>query len=328
MAYSIKEKISNPVAQLREDLSEAERLVVQLSGENVESFLQLLDRIDTQRQSLSTDTGLDLRPEQARQEALLGRIEKNPRPVVAAAARTGGMARLRAQNANADGFWWRLDAALAAERRRAARRLTFTIGGIVLFFVVLYYGINTFFPPSPDVLVVNDATNQLPELAAAGLWQEALALIEQSQAQLSAPDVELLIWEGVVAEKLGMTERAQAALDEARTLVETDNEDLYWVTLGNTRVMAGDLDGAKVAAEAALALDPQEGQAYFLLGNIAESRGDVLGAVENYERTFEYAAESNPQLAVIARVRLGTLLQSGAGFLPTDTLPTGTPTAP
>ncbi|MEZ4831270.1 MAG: tetratricopeptide repeat protein [Caldilineaceae bacterium] len=203
---------------------------------------------------------------------------------------------------------------MAEQRRRTARRFTFTVGGIVLFLVALYWGVNTFFPPDPDVLVVNDATNQLPDLAMEGRWEEALHVVEQSQAQLSVPDVELLIWEGVIADKLGLTERSEAALAQARQVVDADSQDLYWVTLGNTRVLAGDLDGAQAAAEAALALDPEEGQAYFLLGNIAESRGDINGAIENYERTFEYSSDANPQLAVIARVRLGTLLQSGAGF--------------
>lgn len=319
MAYSINEKLSNPVTQLREDLEEAERLVVRVTSENVERFLQLLDRIDAQLTQLSADSGLDLRPEKTRQTSLLSRVENNPQPIAAAAGRAGGMAKLRDRNPNADGFWWRLDALVAAQRRSSARRFTFTIGGIILFFAALYFVVYTFFPPNPDALVINDATNRLPDLALEGRWDEALALIEQSQSQLSTPDVELMIWEGVIAEQLGMAERAERVLAEARLLIEAESEDLYWVTLGNTRVMTGDLDGAKVAAEAALALDPLEGQAYFLLGNIAESRGDVLGAVENYERTFEYASESNPQLAVIARVRLGTLLQSGAGFLPTDT---------
>lgn len=321
MAYSINEKLTNPNTQLREDLDEAERLVARITSENVERFLQLLDRIDIQLTQLSTNSGLDLRPEKTRQESLLSRVENNPQPIAAAAGRAGGMDKLRARNPNADGFWWRLDALVAAQRRSAARRFTFTIGGIILFFAALYFGVYTLFPPDPDVLVVNDATNQLPDLALEGRWEEALALVEQSQSQLSTPDVELLIWEGVIAEKLGMTERAETVLAEARRRIDADSQDLYWVTLGNTRVMAADLDGAQAAAESALALDPQEAQAYFLLGNIAESRGDVLGAVENYERTFEYSSESNPQLAVIARVRMGTLLQSGAGFFPTDTAP-------
>ena len=323
MAYSIPEQLRNPVNQLRDDLDQAERMVVQLNRETVEPFLQLLDRINSQLTTLA-DSGIDLRPEQTRQGSLLSRIEGNPQPVVSAAGRAGGMAKLRACNPDSDGFWWRLDAVVAADRQRSARRFTFTIGGIVLFFVALFWVVNTFFPPDPDVLVVNDATNRLPDLAAEGRWEEALTVIEESKAQLSTPDAELLVWEGVVAERLGLTERSQAALAQACALVDADNQDLFWVSLGNTRVMAGDLDGAEAAAQEALALDETEGQAYFLLGNIAESRGDLMGAIDNYERTFDYSSEDNPQLAVIARVRLGTLLQSGAGFMPQET-PTVTP---
>ncbi|MEZ4634128.1 MAG: hypothetical protein R2856_03970 [Caldilineaceae bacterium] len=67
-----------------------------------------------------------------------------------------------------------------------------------------------------------------------------------------------------------------------------------------------------------MALDPEEGQAYFLLGNIAESRYDINGAIENYERTFEYSSTPTRSWPS-SRVRPGTLPQR-RHFLPTDTV--------
>jgi tetratricopeptide (TPR) repeat protein len=323
MAYSIKENLRNPIIQLRDDLDKAERLAPQLNRENVESFLQLLDRIEEQF-ALLEGGNLDLRPERSRQISLHHRLERIPGSVVSAAARAGGLRKLREQNPPAEGFWWHLDALIATERRRTLRRLAMVIGGIILFFGGLYFVVETFFPPDPNVLLVNDATNALTELAIEGRWDEALALIDQSKSQLTQPSPELLIWEGVVSERLGLTERAEDSLAEARNLIGAENENLFWVTLGNTRVMSNDLDGGELAAQSALAINPEEPQAFFLLATIAESRGDFLEAVDYYERTFEYAADANPQLAVISRVRLGTLLQTGGGFFP-DESPTATP---
>jgi tetratricopeptide (TPR) repeat protein len=323
MAYSIKDNLRNPIIQLRDDLDKAERLAPQLNSENVESFLQLLDRIEEEF-ALVEGGELDLRPERSRQISLHYRLERIPGSVVSAAARAGGLRKLRAQNPPAEGFWWHLDALIATERRRTLRRLAIMIGGILLFFGGLYFIVETFFPPDPNVLLVNDATNALTELAIEGRWDEAMVLIDQIKAQLTQPSPELLIWDAVVSERLGLTERAENSLAEARSLIGAENENLFWVTLGNTRVMSNDLEGGELAAQSALAINPEEPQAFFLLATIAESRGNFMEAVDYYERTFEYAADVNPQLAVISRVRLGTLLQTGGGFLPNES-PTATP---
>lgn len=323
MAYSIKENLRNPIMQLRDDLDRAERLAPQLTGENVESFLQLLDRIEAQFTLLESDE-LDLRSERSRQISLHNRLDRLPNSVVSAAARAGGMAKLRTQNPPAANFWWHLDERIAAERQRTLRRLIITVGGVILLLVGIYFAVETFFPPDPNVLLVNDASNVLPDLAAEGRWEEALALIDQTKAQLTQPSAEILIWESVIAERSGLAERAEDALSQAQALIGPDEQTLFWITLGNTRVLAQDLEGGELAAQSALDLDPNEPQALFLLGNIAESRGEFLQAVDYYERTFQYAADSNPQLAVISRVRLGTLLQTGGGFTP-DVVPTATP---
>ncbi|MCB0062098.1 MAG: hypothetical protein KDE19_08290, partial [Caldilineaceae bacterium] len=55
----------------------------------------------------------------------------------------------------------------------------------------------------------------------------------------------------------------------------------------------------------------------FLLANIAEQTNDIATAIEMFERTFTLAEDDNPQLAVIARVRLGNLLQRAPGMQPT-----------
>ena len=65
MAYSVREERQSLATSLREELDEAERVIIQVWRDNVESFLQLLDSIEERFTQLET-SGLDLRPEQTR----------------------------------------------------------------------------------------------------------------------------------------------------------------------------------------------------------------------------------------------------------------------
>ena len=61
-------------------------------------------------------------------------------------------------------------------------------------------------------------------------------------------------------------------------------------------------------------MDSSDPQGYFLLASVAEMKGDTVCAVDLFEETFQLAADGNPQLAVIARVRMGNLLQRPANL--------------
>ena len=142
---------------------------------------------------------------------------------------------------------------------------------------------------------------------------------DQSDGAASAPpgpgpNAELLIWEAVIRDKLGQSERVQDTLAQAKALMPSDRQVAYWWTLGMVRLAIGDLEEACMAGNEALALDPSDPQGYFLLGTVAEVRGDTAAAIELFEKTFQLAADSNTQLAAVARIRMGTLLQRPANM--------------
>ncbi|RME66366.1 MAG: hypothetical protein D6790_00285 [Caldilineae bacterium] len=308
MAHAVEERLESPAFHLRELLGEAERMIVRLDRDTVETFLTHLDEIERLASELET-SGLDLRPERTRQASLLSRLQRQPQLVVSAAGGSRGLERLRAKHPPAEGLWWHLDVVLAERRRVLARRIT--IGALALLAAVaLVYVLFTYiFPPDPDAVVSSEAVTTVQSLAFEGKWEEAAGVIEEAQAKLKKEDIELLIWEAIVAEHLGETDKAAETLKKARSLVPPGQEVLYWTTLGNARLMAGDLDGAQAAGEEAVAANPEDPQGYFLLASVAEQRGDIATAIDYFERTFDLAEETNPQLAVIARVRMGTLLQ-------------------
>lgn len=306
MAYSVESKSNNPANALRDALERAERLSVQLSPGNVEDFLLLLDQIDQYFETI--DNGdIDLRPEEVRWQSLLNRLNSKPQPLTTAAARAGGMAQLRANHPPAESFWWHLDAEVAKRRMKTARQAITT--AIILLVVVVggYYAINAIFPPNPEAVRMLGVTSQLDELIANQEWEKALALVETTQAELPN-EVELRLWEVVFANQLNDTQRADDAWEQAQELAPGQNV-LLRVQLGTFYLQVGDIVRADSTAQEVYAIAPEEPQVTFLLANIAEVNNDLATAIAMFEKTFELAENDNPQLAVIARVRMGNLLQ-------------------
>jgi tetratricopeptide (TPR) repeat protein len=306
MAHAIESRATSPANTLRDALDKAERQVVQLDPANIEDFLVLLDQIEEMFHGLAENRA-DVRPEEGRWESLLNRLSTNPGPLVNAAARAGGLAQLREKHPPAESFWWRLDAELARRRTRSIRRALIATGSVVAITAFVLWALNFFFPPDPKAVLLSNANSDIGQLVLEQKWEEALLVVEQAQQTLP-DDPELLVWEGVLSEQAGDQARAQASFGLAQEIL-AETPANFWLLVGNRRLEVGNLDGAQQAGEEALALDPENPQATFLLGGVAELRGDNATAIEMFNRTFDQAEADNPQLAVIARVRMGNLLQ-------------------
>lgn len=321
MAYTVESRTSTPATELREALDLAERKIVLVNQTNVEELLVLLDSIERKFDELSPI--MDLRSEEVRWQNLLNRLSSQPGPVASAAAKAGGYAKLRTAHPPAESFWWRLDAEVTTRRRKLATRAVTVAACVIGGIALVLWLVNTLFPPDPEAVLLVSTTGEIGKYVQDGDWQSALKVTNDSLAQL--PDEpELLVWKAVLLERLGDTADATAAFDHARR-VSADKPLQLLLMLSQTRFQVGDIDGAEQAALDAGKLNPDEAQVYFMLGNVAEARGDIPKAIEMLDKTFELAEEDNVQLAVIAKVRLGNLLQSPAGFDVTPT-PAETPT--
>ena len=322
MAHTVESRANNPANQLRDALDQAERLVVTVDRHSVEELLLLLDSIQQMFIDFAGED-VDQRAEDVRWRSILNRLTSRPGSIVNAAAAAGGYASLRAKHPPAEGMWWHLDSHLAQRRRKSATRLATTLLAIVGGAVILYFAINTLFPPDPAAVMMVNATSSIDQLIQQERWDDALAVVEETLLQL--PDeAELLIWRTVLLDHLGKTDEAAAALETAREAFPA-SQSQFWVALGNTRFQAGQFDGAEAAGQQAVALDPEEPQAYLLLGGLAEMRGDMQTAIEMFDKTFTLAEPNNPQLAVIAKVRLSQVLQRPM-LPPTPTSETPAPT--
>jgi tetratricopeptide (TPR) repeat protein len=309
---------------LRDALEQAERQIVRLDRTNIQGFLVQLDRIE--QMWTEYDDPSAMRAEEARWQSLLKRITTSPQLLTAAIAQVGGLTKLRSQNPPATGLWWHVDEQVADQRNQTWRRLGILVG-VVALVVLAFWIINNFVLRNAGTAAVADPSQQIDQLVETQDWQEAFTVVEAAR-QNSPDDVNLLVWQAVLAEQLGDNERGQSSLNQAKEAF-VGSPAAFWTLVGNLRLQVGNWDSAEEAGRQALMLVPEDAEVTFLLGRVAEARGDMVQAADYFNQTVTLAGDSNPELVALVKIRLGNLLQSVApmpGPAPTpDSTRTATP---
>ena len=292
---------NHSLQSLRDALEQAERQIGRLDRENIKTFLIGLDQIDQMFAAYGQDTS-SVRAEETRWESLRKRLVANPQLVVTAAANAGGLSKLRSQHATAVGAWWHLDTAVAQQRTQTRQRVGLVIGAIALVALV-WWGVTTFFPATDPI---TNTTTAIEQLVAAQKWPEALTVVVQAR-QTQPADADLLLWAAVLHEQVGNVALAQTTLAQAQQQFGGEPA-VFWTQVGNKRQQVGNLAGAEAAGQQALASAPQDPQVTFLLGSVAEARGDMVQAANYFSQTIALAGDTNPELSVMTKVRMGNLM--------------------
>jgi tetratricopeptide (TPR) repeat protein len=295
---------------LRDALEQAERQIVRLDRTNIQEFLVQLDQIE--QMWTEYDDPSAMRSEEARWQSLLKRITTSPQLVTAAAAQVGGLTKLRSQHFPATGLWWHVDEQVAEQRNQRSRRLGLIVG-VVALVVLAFWIINNVMSRNAATAGMVEPLQQVDQLVENQSWQEALNVVESAR-QSSPEDVDLLVWDSVLAEQTGSSERSQSSLNQAQKLF-VGSPAAFWTLVGNYRLQAGNWDGAEEVGQQALALAPEDAEVTFLLGRVAEARGDMAQATEYYNQTLTLAGDSNLELVALVKIRMGFLTQN-AGPMP------------
>ncbi len=307
MAHSIESHSSSPVAQLRQDLAELEKLLVKVNSGHVMRALELLDLCSEAMLQLQQQ-GVDLKGEEGLWAGFEHKLQESAGQFVKAARPHGGLASLRANHTGNTGFWWHLDDIYRTQNRQQLHKVL-GWGGLVAGVIAAIYIMLTYvFPPDETTVLVTSVIYDLESLVDTQDYRGALQLIEENLDEANRSE-ELLIWAGILEEQLENPEATVGYFDEAFS-----NPDLpptrVWATIGTNRLRIGDFEGAECSGQATLELDPEFPQGHFLIASVAEATGNFARAVEHFNLTADYAYEKEPQMAVIARVRLGYLMQS------------------
>lgn len=320
MAHTVDSRAGTPANDLRDLLDTAERELPVLTSAGLTAYLLRLDQIDVLLTELAA---ADLRSEQTRWEDLQIRLSKRAGNLVSLAGPLGGFAALRRAHPPATGAWWHFDELAASRRNTTLRNVVVALlvaAGLLVLATFIY---QRFLAPSPQTILVVDTLTKVEELTAAKQWAEAQRLTEAA-LQTVPNDQDLLVQAVVLAERMG--DAAKVAAYTARATQVMADPVHFQLALGMRRLQASDIDGAEQAANAVLAVKPREAQAFFILGNVAEARGKQSAAIDYFNQAATLAADTNPELTVISKVRVAALLQQqGAGPEPAPTGSTPTP---
>lgn len=279
---------------LRRMLDQAEplALIYDQKPEGAQQFLTLLDDISRMARACQ-DQGLDINSELVRVEAVVGRAMREAERFAKANA---------GKPIPTDSIHGHRLLTLAAERSTLKRKRLITSISVVTAILALIIYVVVTAPPTPN-------TTGILDLAVSGQSAEAYELAQQEHAAFP-DDLETKLWLSVLAEVNGDTDRATELWTQLQSQVEDANVLLY--QRGNTRLLALNLARAAEDAQLLQQTPATYPEGILLAAGIAEARGDVLTAIELFGEAARVAEDADRQeMAVLARVRMGNLMQYG-----------------
>jgi tetratricopeptide (TPR) repeat protein len=315
-----------PADELRDLLGRVERRLANVGSASAEQLLELmgwLDQIVTLIAELEAQ-GVDLRPERTRLESIEGILRSKAGQIV---RRTGlALARRREEvKPDESHWWWWLDRFVLIRTRQRLQRMLIGLAVVAILIVGGYAAFHYFFPTNPNVEKAQGLQLTAERLAMEGNWAGAEEQLLQA-LEYTPDDAILWTWLGVVREKQGNQAGADEAFTKARSLSQTELD--YLLAKGQVYIQSNQGDKALAEAEKAVKLAPDSAQAHFLLAGAYELLGRQLEAIQEFEKTAALAEEKEPQLVVLARMRMGMLLQTLGVSLPTTGTVTTTTPAP
>lgn len=279
---------------LRRLLDQAEpfALIYDQYPDGAQRFLTLIDDISRMADECQAQ-GLDINSEQVRVAALVGRAMREAE-------------RFAKANANkpipANSIHGHALLTLAAQRTAQKRKRVITSVSLIALVVALITYIVVTAPPTPN-------TNGILDLAVSGQSAAAYALAQQEHTTYPN-DTETMLWLSVLAEINDNAALATTLWTTAQAQAQDPQALLY--QRGNMRLLALNLAGAAEDAQLLQQTPKTYPEGVLLAAGIAEARGDVLTAIELFGEAARVAeAADRQEMAVLARVRMGNLMQYG-----------------
>lgn len=294
---SIETTAQTPLGRLRAALDDAERVAVSagMSADDAVSFLRACDAIECLLSEIGA--AADIRPEVNRANFVRERLRVNAESiarVVQSAGRMHDVAGMRS--------WEAVQSLVATVRARRIRRLAIAGLGAAALIAALALLLRIFpAEPAPDI----GAISRL--LANEG----AAAALDRARAEYERfPDnPEAALWRGVLELRAGDPAAAEELFAQARQRAASEVGFLF--ERGNLLIQVGLFDAAEADAAALIARPDAQAEGHLLLGSVREARGDRAGAIEAFQQAADLAAAADkPHLEVIAKTRLGMILQS------------------
>lgn len=241
--------------------------------------------------------GADIRAETNRADFVRERLRVNAEVIMRVIRRAD-----RAGEVEDSRAWARVLAIAADRRSRRIRRLAVAgIGAVVLIAALVLLPVIVPAEPAP---AIGSISRLLANEGAAAALDLARAEYERFP-----DDPEAALWRGVLELRAGDPAAAEELFEQARRQAASEIEFLF--ERGTLLIRVGLLDAAETDAAALIARPDAQAEGYLLLGSVREARGDRAGAIAAFQQAADLAAAADkPHLEVIAKTRLGMILQA------------------
>lgn len=292
-------------------LDELDSLLGRLDSKNKQVALKILSLMDEVHHKYLDQLKYDSsgNPENSQLSYLYRRIYQHAEVFVRA---LGGAAlfadeRNSRQVSDSD-WWWFLDRYVENKRRKSLIKTIKWLGVAALVLMVLIFVYQKFLAPPPEVRERLRYENQASIAIAEGRIEDALAGVEAA-IQADPDEFELWVQRGVLLIALDQQDEAEQSFQKALSL-ENDPE-FFTIEKAYYAIQLGLLDMAQEEVDQLLSIDSESVEAFLFQGQILESQGDIVKAIEIYQKASEMAeAQNKIELMTTIRVRLATLMQS------------------
>lgn len=198
-------------------------------------------------------------------------------------------------------WWWYLDELLREKRAQARKRWLIRGGKAAIALLAVYIVLTRIVPQPKQSVIYQGQANQLYR---EGELDEAINLYKKAQ-NLDTEDSVIPLMLGVIHEDKGLLDTANDYFERARLLF-IQRIDFY-NSRGMIYLQTGKLDKAILDAKKALEIAPNSALSHFLLGSIYEIENRIAEAIFEYQIVSDL--DQNPQLTVMARFKMGMIMQ-------------------
>ena len=310
-------KFLAPADQLREALQSLENDLPLLPKQNSSAILTYLTRLDDLQQRFDALAGgPNLEPERLRFITLQDRLQKNAPRLL---DRTGGAAALKAARpADASperAKWWFLEQEVARRRAKAFKRGGIIVGGAAVLALIGVILFNTLLKPDPKTVLRAHNFAAAVDLAAYDHnYSAALSQLDEALAVLP-DDPELLIFKGVLLQRLGRAGEAEAIFERAARL--SPAAEYLPLARGQIYLQLKQPEAALEDGLQATAAAPDSAEAWFLLGRAYTALEQIPQAHQALSKAADLAFEQGDDtLYAIIKINLGYLQQQPAPLGP------------
>ncbi len=307
-----QQKNLNPADELRQIINTLEENQPRLKSLKPEDALGILRDLDRANELFTQlqDTGVDLKSEQGRFEAVQGQLVKQAGRWLKALGGANALIKHRPSPLPPadERWWWYINEEVTARRKHALRKLV--IGGVALITLVcaVIVAFQTILAPSPEAIARLDAENNSRRAFEEGDIEGALTEIRKGLAVVP-DDPGLIISAGIYQELLGDQTAANQRFEKATKIL--GNPELFYLGRAQLYLMTGQAEKAEQDAQTGIEINENSARGWLLLGQALEGQGNTFEAIPAYEQAGELAlANGDNEIVVLARMSLGRLLSA------------------